>query len=105
MKVDVPPGAWLLVPPEVASEEWRARGVPLLLVPLEPAEAVSAAPPLEPAEEALARLVARGQSPRIIARELSVPLRTVYRRLANLRERFGASSTAELGTELARRGL
>ena len=53
----------------------------------------------------LMRLVARGLSAEVIASRLGLAPRSVYRRLARLREAFGAESTAELATELARRGF
>ena len=92
-------------------ERWRDRAVPLYLVPLLPQEAEQIVagstllPDVHLDEEPLLRLVARGRKTVSIARELDVPLRTIERRLARLRERFNVSSTADLTILLSRLGF
>lgn len=91
-------------------ERWADRAIPGSLVPLTSAEAeqVLAEGRVEPdpfdRDSDLVRLVARGLSADVIARRLGLAPRSVYRRLARLRDMVGADSTAELATELARRG-
>jgi DNA-binding CsgD family transcriptional regulator len=60
---------------------------------------------LDPADENLARLTARGLTVSAMAGRLNLSARSVNRRLARLRERLGVASTAELAVELARRGF
>lgn len=91
---------------------WQERAIDVSLVPLLPAEAEQlltdrrAEPTLVgEGDLSLARLAARGLSGTQIARDLDIAPRTVYRRLARLRNVFGVESTAELAAELARRGL
>ena len=91
-------------------ERWADRAISGTLVPLTSAEArqVLAEGRVEPDELSgdsdLVRLVARGLSAEIIARRLGLAPRSVYRRLARLREALEVGSTAELAAELARRG-
>ncbi len=83
----------------------------MALVPLIPEEAEQlldaggAVPGLTLEDERIARLVARGRSAEVIARELHMTERSVYRRLATLRKRLGVSSGAELAARLAERGF
>lgn len=60
---------------------------------------------LEPDDELVARLAAKGLSTEVIAKRLSMSPRSVQRRLARLRDRVGAHSKAELSTLLSRRGF
>lgn len=91
------------VPPQ-----WRERAVRVALVVLLPEETsqllggTPVAPQLDADELRLARLVRDGHSATAIARALGVTTRTAYRRLQTLRERFGASTTADLRMRLAR---
>lgn len=104
-------GGWVALPPDEVPEEWRARATVLLLVPLLPDEARHllgtdrALPGLDPEDQPLVRLAARGMATRAIARELSLTPRTVQRRLGRLRRRFGLADSSELATFLARRGF
>ena len=106
-----PPAGWLLLAPDAVPERWRDRGVPMVLVPLLPAEASavltggSAAPVTRPEDEQLLRLAARGEAVGTIARHLHLGTRTVQRRLARYRDEFGVASATELRVELARRGF
>lgn len=102
---------WLLLSPDAVPDVWRARAVPMVLVPLLPAEAAQVLSH-RPAEQAipasqlpLVRLVATGRSAQEIARQLGLSPRTVHRRVARLRDGFGVSTIHELATELARRGF
>ncbi|HWC13826.1 MAG TPA: helix-turn-helix domain-containing protein [Actinomycetota bacterium] len=91
-------------------ERWADRAITGTLVPLTPQEAndVLAEGRVEPdelgADGDFVRLVARGLSAEVIARRLGLAPRSVYRRLARLRDALQVRSTAELASELARRG-
>lgn len=107
----VPAGGWVFLEPESVPERWAERAIPVMLIPLTPEESsqmLNAQPvdagTLTPDAD-LMRLVARGLSAEVIARRLGLAARSVYRRLARLRETFGVGSTAELAAELARRGF
>lgn len=103
--------AWLLLPPEAVPEPWLSRSREVRLVPLLPEEAVGmlrgggAPSELTGDELPLARLLARGLSAAAISKELGLSVRTVERRLAHLRDRFGVRSTAELATLFSERGF
>lgn len=103
--------AWLFLRPKAVPERWRRRSLEVRMVPLLPEEAArvlaeeTTTPEAGPEDEPLIKLLARGLSARAIAVELGMPLRTVERRLARLRERFGARSTAELAAFLSKRGF
>ncbi len=108
---EVPPGGWVFLEPGAVPERWAERAIPVMLVPLTPEESAQMlngqpvdAGALAPDAD-LMRLVARGLSAEVIARRLGLAARSVYRRLARLREIFGVGSTAELAAELARRGF
>jgi DNA-binding NarL/FixJ family response regulator len=64
-----------------------------------------ALPALDPEDERILRLAARGRPVSAIARELGVSMRGAQYRLARLRRRFGAQSTSELAVMAARRGF
>jgi DNA-binding CsgD family transcriptional regulator len=68
-------------------------------------DGTAAVPELEPLDESVARLTARGLTVTAMARELNISTRSVDRHLARLRERFGVVSTTELAVELAKRGF
>lgn len=102
---------WVLVSPGAVPDQWRSRAVPMLLVPLGPAEAAQVLSQ-KPAEQAipasqlpLVRLIATGHSAAEIARELDCSPRTVHRHVARLRDDFRVTTIQELATELARRGF
>jgi DNA-binding CsgD family transcriptional regulator len=102
--------AWLFMPPADVPERWQRRAVPLMMVPLLPAEAESvlsegAVEPDLRGEEDLLRLVAQGLTRETIARRLGVSVRTVQRRLAAIQNRTGAGSLPELAVQLAQRGF
>lgn len=104
------PEGWVFVHPDAVPDRWRGRAVPMAAVPLVPGELAGllgdgAVPELEPHDERILRLVARGLSARAMARELGVTPRSIQYRLARLRERFEVGSTAELVAEAARRGF
>ncbi len=104
------PGGWLFLHPDAVPPRWRNRGVPVVMVPLMPGEAAEvlengrAGPELDPLDEALARLVARGAPTESIAGQLGVSGRTAQRRISVLRRRLGAGSRGELSRLLAARG-
>lgn len=105
------PSGWLFLEPSAVPERWRDRSVPAAMVPLTPEETDDllrgdpVEPRLHPADEELARLAAQGLTVDAIAGRMGVTPRSVYRRLSQLREQLGVGSTAELATELARRGF
>lgn len=95
---------------ESVPEQLRPRAVIGVMVPLLPGEAqqLRTGRPeasVDAEDEPILRLVARGATRSDIARRLRVPLRTVERRLARMRDRFGLRSHSELVAFLARRGF
>jgi DNA-binding NarL/FixJ family response regulator len=104
-------GVWILIPQNSLPERWSDRAVSLALVRLLPEESErllatgETGPSLQPEEEQLARLAARGMGADEIARTLHMTPRSVYRRLARLRKRFGAATRAELAAVLAKHGF
>ena len=107
---DAVPG-WVILSPKSVPEQWRSRGIPMVLVPMLPAEAaqlLSNAPVehgIASAQVPLVRLLARGLTTAQIARELGISPRTVQRHVARLSDQFGATTIQQLATELARRGF
>lgn len=83
----------------------------MVLVPMLPDEVGfalemdGAVPGIDPEDEPLLRLAARGLPSKTIARELHISLRSVQRRLGRLTRRFNLGSRAELAAFLARRGF
>ncbi len=110
MHADQPAG-WLFLSPDAVPDAWSARARPAMFVALLPEETArllrdqSVAPALDERDEQVARLTARGRTVDAIARELGMSSRTVARRLAHLRGRFGAGSTTELASLLAGGGI
>ncbi len=105
------PAAWVFLNPAAVPDRWAARAVPMAMVALTAEESLRLLDDAPVEQDPLAqdadlmRLVARGLSAEVIARRLGIAPRSVYRRLARLRGAFGAASTVELATELARRGF
>jgi DNA-binding NarL/FixJ family response regulator len=105
------PEVWVFIRSESVPDRWRHRAVSVTLLPLLPDEAAqffgqgNASPQLDPTDEAVARLAARGETVTTMARHLNVSTRSIDRHLARLRERFGVASTTELAVELAKRGF
>lgn len=102
---------WLFLEPDAVPESWRARAVYVALVPLLPEEAaqVLADEPArdrsKPEDRDLMRLLAAGTSAAGIARKIGIPVRSVHRRIARLRQAFEVDATAELVARLARAGF
>lgn len=102
---------FLLLPANAVPRRWRGRSVPLEMVPLLPGEMSDllaegrTRAELDATDEAIAHLVARGFKADSIARELSLGARTVYRRMARLRDTAGVRSHAELTVALAGMGF
>ena len=102
---------WVFLHPSAVPERWAERAVPMAMVPLTADEALRLLDDSPVKQDPLAqdadlmRLIARGLSAEVIARRLGIAPRSVYRRLARLRDAFGAATTVELATELARRGF
>ncbi len=88
--------------------EWAERAVQMLLVPLLPGEVsslIEGKRQQAPGDPLFLELVARGRAAQDIARQLDITDRSVYRRLAALRDDFRVATNAELAAELARRGF
>ena len=106
-----PEAVWVLVPEDALPERWVQRALPLALVRLLPEESEQlldrgmASPAMSIEEEDLARLVASGMGAPDIARRLHMTPRSVYRRLARMRKRFGARNSTELAAMLAKQGF
>lgn len=87
------------------------RAMRLSLVRLLPEEAEQllergmTSPAMSAEEEGLARLVAAGMGAPDIAQSLHMTPRSVYRRLARMRKRFGARNSTELAAILAKQGF
>lgn len=102
---------WLLLHPDAVPEHWRARAVPMMLVPLLPSEAdrvlagEAALPALTTEEHELLRLAAKGATADEIARQVHLAPRTVQRRLARYRSELGVTSHGELRAALAKLGF
>jgi DNA-binding NarL/FixJ family response regulator len=105
------PEGWLFLRPSAVPDRWRSRAIPMSLVPLLPEEAAAltangtAATSPQAGSEEFLKLVARGLSARVIARQLGISTRSVHRRTARLRDSLGVGSTPELASELSRRGF
>ena len=110
-RVRAPEAVWLLVPEDALPERWAARAIPLSLVRLLPEESEQllergvTSPAMSTEEEGLARLVASGMGAPDIAQALHMTPRSVYRRLARMRKRFGARNSTELAAMLAKQGF
>ena len=106
------PGGWFLVSQEALPESWRERAVPVYMIRLDSADVVKLSlqsldtyERLESEEIEIARLLAQGVPPREIATTLHLSRRSVFRRLARLRQLFDANSNGELATKLAKQNL
>ena len=104
-------GAWLVMDPSTVPGRWRDRARTAAVVHLLPAEASAllAGDPVVPAlaadEEALAHALVAGRPLRVLSRDLGLSPRTVQYRIARLRDRMGATSTADLVALLAANGF
>ena len=102
---------WFLIASHALPEEWRERAVPVYMIRLTDEEVEPFRPPsdarfaLDPEERSIARLLARGVSPRSIAETLHLSRRSVFRRLARLRQLHGVATNAELATKLAKQDI
>ena len=98
----------LILPIDSVPSHWKPRVQFVALIPLMPdeTEQVLAEEPITPriadGEIPFARLVAGGSTISEIASALRISHRSVERRIAQLRERFGAESKAELAIFLSR---
>ena len=103
--------AWVVLDPATVPEALRSRARTVALVTLLPSELAVLLGPrawdsiIAPEDAELLGLVAAGHPGSYIARRLGISDRSVFRRLARWRERFGVSSTAELAAELSKRGF
>ena len=110
-EVGAAPAGWLLVRPGTLAPHLRSRATAMEVVALTEGEVValstaSLGPSADSeAEVGLLTLVAAGASKAEIERTLSLSARTVDRRLQVLKQRFGASTYAELAAILAREGF
>ena len=99
---------WVFVIGDVP-ERWRDRARSASLIPLLPDEAASVlssdGADVDASDDTLLNLAARGLPAPSIARTAGISIRTVHRRLARLREQFEVETTAQLASELSRRGF
>lgn len=106
-----PEAVWVLVPEDALPERWAMRATKLSLVRLLPEESAQlldrgvTSPAMSAEEEGMARLVASGMGAPDIAQVLHMTPRSVYRRLARMRKRFGARNRTELAAMLAKQGF
>ena len=105
-------GGWFLISPHALPEEWRERAVPVYMIRLDSADvenfvlhSADMYERLESEEIEIARLLAQGVPPRDIALRLHLSRRSVFRRLARLRQLFDAKSNGELATKLAKQDV
>lgn len=100
---------WLIVPPTIElPAAWSARTITvrlLALAPTEVAELIERKGTQRDRDPPFLQLVARGLPARDIARRLRITDRSVYRRLAGLRDEFEVETNAELAAVLARQGF
>ena len=102
------PSGWFLVAKHALPEEWRERAIPVYLVPLSLSDVEKlqpldgASPSLDEDDEAVARLVAEGFLPQQIAARLHLSRRSVFRRLAHLRQLMDCETNTQLATKLAK---
>ncbi len=105
-------GNWFLIAPHALPEEWRDRAIPVYMIRLDRRDVRPFIPPrdghrhdLDPEERSIARLLARGIAPRDIATTLHLSRRSVFRRLARLRQLHGVATNSELATKLAKQDI
>ena len=102
---------WFLIAPHALPEEWRDRAVPVYLIDLSDEDVVplisrtDLRDQLDAEERAVARLAAKGVAPRDMATMLHLSRRSVFRRLAHLRQLTGSETNAELATKLAKEDI
>lgn len=103
---------WFLIAPHALPEDWRDRAVPVFLVKLTDDDVkafipheISLRERLDPEEKAIARLLATGVQPSEIANSLHMSRRSVFRRLARLRQLTNTNTNAELATKLAKQDI
>ncbi|MEA2460679.1 MAG: Bacterial regulatory protein luxR family [Actinomycetota bacterium] len=114
LRGSVPPDetGWFLIAAEALPPEWRGRSIPVYLMPLSAADVKRLQPTkgllgdvLEAEERAVAQLAARGAGASEISLQLHLSRRSVFRRLARLRQLVGAKTNAELATKLAKEDI
>lgn len=103
---------WFLIAPHALPEGWRDRAVPVYMLKLSDEDVKAFAPHeislvdrLDPEEKAIARLVATGVQPSEIANTLHLSRRSVFRRLARLRQLTSTNTNTELATKLAKQDI
>ena len=105
-------GGWFLIAPHALPEEWRERAVPVYMIRLDSDDVDGFVLHLDdleqrlaPEEKEIARLLSQNVPPREIALTLHLSRRSVFRRLARLRQLMGAKSNSELATKLAKQDI
>lgn len=99
---------WFLVAEHALPEGWHERAIPVYLISislsdvkrLQPLDGT--APSFDDDDQAVARLVAEGFLPQQIAARLHLSRRSVFRRLAHLRQLMDCETNAQLATKLAK---
>ena len=103
---------WFLIAPHALPEGWRERAVPVYMIKLSDEDVKAFVPHeisfhdrLDSEERAVARLLGQGVQPSEIANSLHLSRRSVFRRLARLRQLTGSNTNAELATKLAKQDI
>lgn len=102
---------WFLVARDALPEEWQERAIPVFLVPLDDNEVERLSPndgwpsDLDEDDRAVAALVGEGVSPHDIATRLHLSRRSVFRRLARLRQLTQSTTNVQLATKLAKHDI
>ena len=105
-------GGWFLIAAHALPEEWRERATPVYMIRLDSDDVEGFVlhtselqKRLDREEKEIARLLARGLPPGEIAQTLHLSRRSVFRRLARLRQLMGAKTNGELATKLAKQDI
>lgn len=102
---------WFLIAPHALPEEWRDRAIPVFMVNLADEDVLplmsrgDLRDQLDAEEKAVAELAAKGIAPHQMATMLHLSRRSVFRRLAHLRQLTGSETNAELATKLAKEDI
>jgi DNA-binding CsgD family transcriptional regulator len=107
-----PGSGWFLIAPDALPPGWRSRAIPVYLLSLDLDDVKRLIPAkseigsqLDDEERAVAELAAQGAAAGEISQQLHLSRRSVFRRLARLRDLAGVRTNAELATRLAKENL
>jgi DNA-binding CsgD family transcriptional regulator len=102
---------WYIVAEHALPRDWQARAIPVFLVSLNDEDVERLRPTtelralLDDDDRSVASLVAEGVAPHEIAERLHLSRRSVFRRLARLRQLTGSATNAQLATKLAKQDI